>query len=212
MSVHVLPSSGILYTWTGFGKMVHTRACTWTCMYVTCMYIHACPCTYNDMHVHTCMSLYIQWHACIYMHVHVHACMYTFQYSKKNWQHPSCKLLLEPCCIHNPSTVSHTLDSNPSKITIYSLTWYIGVHTSIYLYVQCTDTVCTGMYFLQVHNHTSPSSQGLPLSSSSSAGEGSGTSLSTASLCWPRNPVVKRLNWVCTSTDLVCTMYMYLFT
>jgi hypothetical protein len=124
-------TSGILYTWTGFGKMVHTRLY----MVQTCMY--------KDMHVHTCMSMYIPWHACAYMHFHIHACMYSFQYSIIFWQHPSCNLLLEPCCIHQPSTVSHILNSNTSTlaITIYSPTWYIEVHTSIYQYVQCTDSM-----------------------------------------------------------------------
>jgi hypothetical protein len=49
------------------------------------MYIHACHGMYKDMHVYTCMSVYVHEHGCKYMHVHVYTrlhhiqtCMYHF--------------------------------------------------------------------------------------------------------------------------------------
>jgi hypothetical protein len=78
-------TSGILYTWTRFGKMVHTRLYmvqTWTCMY-----IHPSPCP-GHVHTWTVTVTCIYMHICIYMHVlvhnmtsmYIHACPHTYLY------------------------------------------------------------------------------------------------------------------------------------
>jgi hypothetical protein len=60
----------------------------------------------------------------------------------------SCRSILP----QHLSIVSHILLAKPSKITIYSLTWYIEVHTCICMYKLCMYIEQTCMYF--VHNHT----------------------------------------------------------
>jgi hypothetical protein len=90
---------------------------------------------YKGMPVHKCMSLYVQ--LPVLNNVLQH-------------QTSHCKQSFEPCCIHHPSTVSHILLANPSKFTIYSLTWYIEVHTCIYQFVLCMYIVSTGIDLVQV--------------------------------------------------------------
>ncbi len=117
------------------------------------MYLQGHACTH--MHALQLEVVHTWTHACTYMHVleYTWACKYIHvQYTTIFWQHPTSKQLLEQCCIHHPSTVSHILLAKPSKITIHSLTWYIEVHTWIYMYKLCMYIERTCMYF--VHNHT----------------------------------------------------------
>jgi hypothetical protein len=117
----IVSSSGILYTWTGFGKMVHTRLY----MVKTCMYmdVHACPCTYTDMHVYTCMSWYI--HAC-HGRVCICPCTYTDMhvYTWLSWYIHAC---------HSTYTSVHGKDVYVYGHTCMSM--YIHGHACIYKHV-----------------------------------------------------------------------------
>ncbi len=125
---------------------------TYKSVHGTYMYVQGHACTYMHVLVHTWTCMYLHACPCIYLDIYVHTCMYSFQYTPIFWQHPTSKQLLEQCCVHHPSTVSHILLGKPSKITIYGLTWYIEVHTCIYMYKLCMYIKQTCMFF--VHNHT----------------------------------------------------------
>ena len=106
----------------------------------------------STLYIHTCTI--------VYQYLHVHTGMCSCQYPIILCQHPAHKLLSEHCSIHYPSTVNHFLQSHPSKITVYSLTWYVQVHTSIYTLHTCMAVyipvhACTYRYVqLPIPNNT----------------------------------------------------------
>ena len=93
-------------------------------IYVYTWYIHG---IYTDMHVYTCMSLYIHWqihacmnvYTCISMYIQGYGCIYHVCTSSSTHLHlrsPSQQtiyrvLSTEHCCIHQPSPVSCILHS-----------------------------------------------------------------------------------------------------
>ena len=76
-------TSGILTTWTGYGKSVCMLLnIVHTCLY---LYIDSCTCMYMYIHVHTFIHMYIHVYTCTWinifvctMYIHVYECKYMY--------------------------------------------------------------------------------------------------------------------------------------
>jgi hypothetical protein len=116
-----ISTSGILTTWTGFGKTVqtclnHVQTClsryrnvkpvyTWY-VHVYTMYIQICNCTYVSVQIWNYCPFHVHRQEFTYMYVHSTDMSVHLPLLNTDLTASSLLLLLDHCCMHHFSTVS----------------------------------------------------------------------------------------------------------